>query len=498
MTRPRQIGLGAGLIAVTVFIAHLPSFVHRLLDGDEAIYGSIAALLNAGGQLYGPGGVDNKPPGIFWVYAATFRVAGTYQMTAIHAVGLIVIAATCWLLFVLGRHLGGFRTGLLAAILYGVLTAAGNPRLLATNTEIFMALGLTASVLLMFRRSWFWSGFLLIAAGAFRQVAAVNVLLAVVGILWLEREGNRWRAAVWFAGGVAAALAVGAFVLLATGSLAGFWRWTVGSLYGYASTNWIPSYVWLRAQDSLVPFVLDMSVLWIAAIALASRWRRLDRPERLVIIWLAVAMVGSVAAGHLSWHYFIQAMGPLALAAALFFGRVWPNAPCARPALRRWITAAAAVGIAVPALGWWVYDFGADPLTYDFTAPVPQHQLVAAYIHDHTTPDQRVFVWGDWPALYAESDRLMASRFPGFLRGFDRGSGIPPNNWDTTSEVWPELQSDLAAHPPALIVDTASAGWSDFSMYPMSNYPVLANLVATSYHAVATVDGVVIYAPNSP
>jgi hypothetical protein len=35
-------------------------------------------------------------------------------------------------------------------------------------------------------------------------------------------------------------------------------------------------------------------------------------------------------------------------------------------------------------------------------------------------------------------------------------------------------------------------------MYPMSNYPVLANLVATSYHAVATVDGVVIYAPNSP
>jgi hypothetical protein len=129
---------------------------------------------------------------------------------------------------------------------------------------------------------------------------------------------------------------------------------------------------------------------------------------------------------------------------------------------------------------------------------VPQHELVAAYIGDHTTPGQRVFVWGDWPALYVESDRLMASRFPGFLRGFDRGSGVPPNNWDTTSDVWPELESDLEAHPPALIVDTASAGWSDFTMYPMSNYPVLAGLVARSYHAVATVDGVVIYAPNSP
>jgi len=54
----------------------------RLLDGDEAVYGSIAALVNQGGALYGDGGVDNKPPGIFWTYAATFDLFGTYQMTA--------------------------------------------------------------------------------------------------------------------------------------------------------------------------------------------------------------------------------------------------------------------------------------------------------------------------------------------------------------------------------------------------------------------------------
>lgn len=489
MTRPRQLGLWAAVVAITVVVAHLPTFFHRLLDGDEAIYGSIAALMNAGGQLYGPGGVDNKPPGIFWVYAATFHAAGSYEMTAIHAVGLAVVAATCVLLFVIGRDLGGFRTGLLAALFYGVLTAAGNPRLLAANTELFMMLPLVASVLLMLRRRWFWSGCLLVAAGAFRQVAAVNVLLAIAGILWIEPAGNRWRAAAWFAGGMTAVLVGGALALLLTGSLFGFWRWTVGSLYGYASTNWVPSFVWLRAKDSLVPFVVDMAVLWIAAIALASRWRHLERPEKLVVMWLALAMVGSMAAGHLSWHYFIQAMGPLALAAARCFDRF---------SLGRRALTAAAVGIAIPALGWWAYNVGADPLTYDFSSPVPEHQSVATYIHDHTTPDQRVFVWGDWPALYIESGRLMASRFPGFLRGFERGSGTPPNNWDTTPDVWPELASDLNAHPPALIVDTAAAGWSDFSMYPMNNYPVLADLVASHYHVAATVDGVVIYAPNGP
>jgi hypothetical protein len=489
MTRPRPLTLWAALIAVTITVAHLPSFVHRLLDGDEAVYASIAALVNAGAALYGVGGVDNKPPGIFWVYAATFQAAGTYQMTAIHAVGLVVMLATCGLLFVIGRDLSGPRTGLLTALFYGVLTAAGNPRLLATNTEILMMLPLTASVLLMLRRRWLWAGLLLVAAGAFRQVAAVNVILAAFAMVWLEPPGSRRRASAWFIGGVAAGLAAGALALLATGSLAGFWRWTVTSLYGYASTAWIPSYVWSRAQDSIVPFVVDMAVMWIAAIALITRWRHLDTRERLVLVWLAVAMVGSVAAGHLSWHYFIQAMGPLAVAAALAFERL---------TLRRWAVAIAALGILLPSLGWWAYDLTADPLTYDFSGPVPQHEAVAAYIREHTTRGQRVFVWGDWPALYVESDRLMASRFPGFLRGFERGSSIPPDNWDTKADVWPALESDLRAHPPALMVDTAAAGWSDFSMYPMRNYPVLAALIAFDYHEVARIDGVVIYAPNSP
>ena len=487
VTRRASPVVWAAMVAVVVVVAHLPAFFHRLLDGDEAIYSSIAALLNNGGRLYAQGGVDNKPPGIFWVYAATFQVAGTYQMTAIHAVGLAVMGATCVLIFLAGRDIAGVRAGLIAALLYGVLTAAGNPRLLASNTEIFMMLPLTASVLLMLRRRWLWSGLLLVAAGAFRQVAAVTVLLVPIAIVWLEPRERRWQASALFAGGIIGGLAAGALLIALTGSLSGFWRWTVGSLYGYASTNWTFGLIWQRAKDSVVPFVVDMAVIWLAALAFALRWRHLDARERLLVVWLVVGMLGSFAAGHLSWHYFIQAMGPLAVLAAITIDRT---------AMRRWVTVAVVAGIAVPAIAWWAFDVSADPLTYDNSTPVPQHEVVAAYIHDHTRSTDRVFVWGDWPVLYVESDRLMASRFPGFLRGFARGSNQPPDNWDTTADVWPLLESDLAANPPALIVDTAAAGWSDFGMYPMSNYPVLAELVTSQYHVAATVDDVVIYARN--
>ena len=474
----------AALVGVTVLIAHLPSFAHTLMDGDEAIYGSIAALMNMGDPLYGSGGVDNKPPGIFWLYALTFRGFGNYQMTAVHVVGFAAVAATCLLIFLLARSLAGTRAGLLAGLFYGLLTAAGNPRLLAANTEVFMMLPLAASVLLTVRRRWFWSGVLMVVAGAFRQSAAIDLILSGFAILWLEPKGSRLRATSLLGGGLIAGLAAGAVAVAATGSIGGFWRWTVGSLYGYASNNWNPGLVWSRAQDSLVPFVFYMSVFWIAALAWTARWRSLDARGRLMVVWLIVGMVGSLAGGHLSWHYFIQAMGPLAVLAALAFDRIQ---------LRRFAVGAAAVGILLPAAAWWSYDLRADPLTYD-SAPAPQDVAVAAYIHDHTAASDRVFVWGVWPALYVESDRVMASRFPGFLRGFARGSGLPPDNWDTTPDVWPLLQSDLTANPPALIVDTSPANWSSFAVYPMSNYPVLADFVAAHYHVVATVDGVVIYA----
>src|SRR5260370_20987654 len=124
---PNPLVLGA-VDAALILLAHLPSFFHRLLDGDEAIYASIAGLMNGGAPLYAEGGVDNKPPGILWVYAATFRVFGTYQMTAVHVVALLVVAATCLLIFLAGRQLAGVRAGVLAAGFYWVMTAAGNPR----------------------------------------------------------------------------------------------------------------------------------------------------------------------------------------------------------------------------------------------------------------------------------------------------------------------------------------------------------------------------------
>jgi len=376
----RPLWLLAGGGALAVLAVHLPAFAHRLLDGDEGVYGSIAALINLGGHLYADGGVDNKPPGIFWTYAVTFAVFGQYQMNAIHGLALAVTAATCVVLFLIGRSIAGPRAGVLAAIFYGIVTAAGNPRLRAANTELFMTLPLTVSLLLMLRRQWLLSGLLLVVAGAFKQVATVQVLLLPAALVLVSAAGER-RGATWrFGAGIAIGLVAGAAVLAGTGSLAGFWRWTVETLVGYAAGNWNPAVVLSRARDSLVPFVLDMAVLWIAALALVVRLGRLTNLEKLAIAWFGVSFLGSIAGGHWSWHYFIQVMAPLALLAALAVDRALETD------MRRLVAAAVVVGLAVPAAWWATFDITADPLTYDWSPPIAQHEAVATYINEHSRP----------------------------------------------------------------------------------------------------------------
>src|SRR5438128_10123571 len=109
------------LAGFAIVVAHLPQFLHRLLDGDEAIYGSIAVLTNLGGGLYGDGGVDNKPPGTFWIYALTFRVFRAYQTWAVHAAAFIARAVTCSPIYLRALALAPPSAGLLAALPYGVL-----------------------------------------------------------------------------------------------------------------------------------------------------------------------------------------------------------------------------------------------------------------------------------------------------------------------------------------------------------------------------------------
>jgi len=475
-------------LAATVF-CRLPSFVRPVVDADEATFASIATLMNAGGKLYADGGVDNKFPGIYWTYAATFRVFGRYAMGAVHAIELLCVLATALILGACAERITqSERARWLAVLFYGVFTSVYYPKMIAANTEIFMMLplaGAFALVLVKEKREWALVGAgALVAVGClYKQIAVVTLPLPIVaGLLDRDRRSVRLLAPLV---GFAAVIAAVAAWFAHQGTRDAWWHWTVARLFShYGPSAW-------RLRDYLAalaigagPFLLAAMVPVVGAAGVVARIRTTTHEERLVLLWLLLSAIGVGAGGHFFGHYFLQVAAPLVLLGAI--------------EIDRRVTRRLAIGVgvmtALPAIGFAVVAFISDPITQRFSGPPAGYDDVAAHVRKHTRPVDRIFVWGIGGPFYLSANRVPASRFVGFLRGLGRDRNEPPEHaWDAGPEVWPELLADFDAHPPELVLDTATADYFNFGNYPMKRFPALYGWVKAHCAEHTTVGNVDIH-----
>ena len=93
-------------------------------DIAEGEHAAVASRLMDGGLPY-VNAVENKPPGIFYIYLATFYLFGKYNMTAVHMVAFLWTLATGVLLSILARKLGGKSVALFALQLRQTVKIAG-------------------------------------------------------------------------------------------------------------------------------------------------------------------------------------------------------------------------------------------------------------------------------------------------------------------------------------------------------------------------------------
>src|SRR5947209_3454036 len=112
-----------GVVLLTV-ATRLPALLHPQAIDDEAIYSVVAHEIVDGGRPYADA-VERKPPLLFWTYAAVFKLAGKFNWPALHIVALLWTLSTMAGMGVIGRALFDTRTGLIAALLYGVFQASG-------------------------------------------------------------------------------------------------------------------------------------------------------------------------------------------------------------------------------------------------------------------------------------------------------------------------------------------------------------------------------------
>lgn len=313
------------------------TFFQSQVGTDEALYLTIArGLLH--GQLPYVDLIDNKPPGIYLLFALAQVVLGQ-NVLAMRLLACLFNALSCLLLLRIGRTMRSEAVGAIAALLY-LFFSLGNYGLEA-NTELFYTPFVLAGFLALVYRpladgsaptpaSCFWGGLSLGCALEIKYVVVFDTL-AVALLLWAQTRRHApglpalARRAGPFCAGFLLPFALFLGFYAAVGHRSEFLDYNLrANLTHRTDTAFAPLYLMGRLKDQ----VRENLLLWVGTVcagglALARR-AGTDAHERsglrATLLWFACAILGVSFTKTFYRHYFAQLLPAQCLLTALVIG----------------------------------------------------------------------------------------------------------------------------------------------------------------------------------
>lgn len=455
----RFLALAAATLAVA-FALRYPSLFEPRWYGDEGIFAGVATNIREGRTLYGQAW-DNKPPLIFYTYAAIQSAFGP-GVFALHLWTTVSVLATQATLIAIAALLVGQTRALIAGALFALVMGTpvieGNLALTETFMILPTSLGVLAFVLAERRPEgrrlggYLASGALFGVAAGFKQVAVFD--LVAVAVMVLATHDRPRFALLSLAAGFVAPQIVWSAAFAANGALSQYWYAVAGSLRVYS--EWGQSESPIARLAGYLPAL--MAVAWLV--------RRREFGNKITlrefaVVWLGCAFSGATSSTFPFPHYLQQAAPACALAVASNPLR-WE-----RDGLSRALLAVAAVLVVAIVIGRFGPEFGAreqvNPARYYTT--FAEHKwgemsdqtydyrfdgkvLAVNDIVEYTRQDgagNSLFAWGELPWLYAAGGYTNPARYyTSFLSELIPGAR-------------PDIMRDLRARPPIYIVVSGAA-----------------------------------------
>jgi len=467
------------VILFVIFLLRLPSLYEPFWYGDEGIFAAVGRNLNHGGVLYQTAW-DNKPPMIYLTYAAIFKFFGV-SMFWLRLFTVIIVLSTAAVIYEIAQATLGIKRALAATFIFGFLTSL---RLVEGNlalTEIFMILPISLAMLAVIKRkfdliSLFCAGLLFAIASLYKQVGALEA--AALGIFLFLISKNF---AEFFKKGLV--LTVG-FVIPYAATISYFASKNLVGDYIFAAYTYYRIYLGESPKYALLVNVLKfLPIIATIFYGFSKKAKGTVDTFHLFLLWTAFSFLGSYFSGRTYGHYLIQATAPVSFLVA--------SANIPQSIKKNQIVFALFFFVPLIFLTKLLFtDFLSggpiNQITYfqNFVAFTSGRKSLDAY-NDYF--DQNVnstmgladflrlkgafgkslYIWGDYPWLYAITDAKNPSRYVTSFHVFDVPSG--------QNEVAENLQNN----PPDYIIKPPSS---------IGYFPKLEKLIATNYTLVAKIE----------
>jgi hypothetical protein len=519
-----------GALAV-LLVRALPALSYPIAR-DQATYCVIGRGLLDGQQLYRDLW-DNKPPGIFYIFALIVKIFGPV-MWWVGVIDLLWLLGISYLIFRFARRYLGDAAAAITVVVHGVWHVQGGYWHAAQTETFLMLFVFLAYFAVSHGGSWpglrhFVAGILLAAAFWIKYNAIVFLPIVLLlpyidfsGLdalprhLRLKTEWRRWlpRALIFLAGfGAAVGLVFANFWV--SGSWPALKEVQLEALPRYSSMALERTQDYWLFSVRRVQFVLG---LWTECATLAALliawWRR--ELARLAPVLLFAAVGFASTAMQVRFHgYTFETCYP-------FFAMIWGylavktfegfNAVGRRCAARGWRLARVLVWVLFAnvvvwplpgevsdtvvqykTLGDWWRDREGSYSRYPWAFPIShfQDQMRAiSYLRANSSPADRIFVWGSEPLIYFLTERRFPSRF---VTNLALISPWAPAAWRA------ELVRDLENSPPSFFVVARDDRVTSITYTPwdsemfLAAFPELAIFIADYYEPAEVLTYFTIY-----
>jgi hypothetical protein len=362
----------------------------------------------------------------------------------------------------------------LATIIFAILTTIPFFEGQVANAEIFMVGPTIAAFLILFSKTLntknlFSAGLLFSLATLFKVPAAFD--FPVILVFWLifldfKRLWKDWlRKTIPLVLGFLAPIALTCVWYLIRGGLSEYIVAAFGQNIGYLS-SWRPS----ATQESFwvrnAPLFIRAGLVGLGALVLYFFRKKLSRPFVFAGLWLLFSLFAATLSERPYPHYLIQALPALSIFVAMFFTEKTMEQ----------VLVLIPIGLFVLTplyFHFWSYpiipyytrfiDFATGKINKElyfsrFDGNVARNYEIAMFINQSTAKDDKIFVWGDSPPIYALTRRFPPGKYVATYHIMD---------FSTPEETIKTLMDEP---PAAIVILPESPEFVDLTYFLRENY----------------------------
>ncbi len=510
------------IILFTVLLLRIPTLYTSIIDIDESQYGEFAVKVVDGMAPYASS-IGEKPPLMYYYYIWIFKAFGKNNYSMVHAVTILWVMASAYVLFLIGRLRYNESVGFIAALFYAVFSTTHEPKIISTNGETLMTLPLVLGIYFFSlyeqrvhdnknSKTLYWIGLAGVFTGLgflFRHQAGMQI--GFLGIYFLLRYvifDPKVRSTIDYVKrllqgaflGISFLLPFGAacWIMYALGVLDKFlyWNFTFNFKYIGAGANLLPVFNGLIRLPIFIAFTFPAWYYAVKGIMKgipflfrSIRERRVDMESSkylFLTLWLILSAVPVFLGSRFYSHYFIQLFPPLFLLGAV--GAFYTLEKLKEKASQNkeyWLLSRKLTVV----IGLYAIFFLIPRVNADYTKVMikkvspgdarlgvyPEQKAVGEYIKRKTEVNDTIFVWGFATPIYVYADRACGSRFSwadflsGRIPGLPTGGKYKKENTDSyiVSGSWEEFCDDFIRYQPVYFVDTSAGDYHEYGKYPI-------------------------------